>query len=126
MATKEEILAELKQAVVDYEEDDCRDAAQKALDHPELLDELRPAALGDEAVVTLAGLPVAIRVDLQLGPHVGPGLVGVDHHRPGHLQQVLHVRQRRDGHRPGPDQCLDHAELGRPVTDGALRRRAAQ
>lgn len=37
MATKEEILAELKQAVVDYEEDDCRDAAQKALDHPELL-----------------------------------------------------------------------------------------
>ncbi len=32
MSTQEEILAKLKEAVVEYEEDDCRDAAQEALD----------------------------------------------------------------------------------------------
>ncbi len=37
MATKEEILEALKTAVIEYEEDDCRDAAQLALDSPEAL-----------------------------------------------------------------------------------------
>jgi len=32
MSTQEEILAKLKEAVVEYEEDDCSDAAQEALD----------------------------------------------------------------------------------------------
>ena len=32
MSTQEEILAKLKEAVVEYEEDDCADAAQEALD----------------------------------------------------------------------------------------------
>ena len=32
MATKEEILKKLIEAVVEYEEDDCADAAQEALD----------------------------------------------------------------------------------------------
>ena len=37
MATKEEILAELVEAVVEYEEDDCVDACQKVLDNPDLM-----------------------------------------------------------------------------------------
>ncbi len=37
MATKEEIIAELIEAVVEYEEDDCVAAAQKALDNPDVI-----------------------------------------------------------------------------------------
>ena len=37
MATKEEILEKLKEAVVEYEEDDSREAAQEALDSPDLM-----------------------------------------------------------------------------------------
>jgi dimethylamine corrinoid protein len=37
MATKEEILAELIEAVVEYEEDDCVEAAQKVLDNPDIM-----------------------------------------------------------------------------------------
>ncbi len=37
MPTKEEILEELKEAVIEYEEDDCRDAAQKVLDNPDVI-----------------------------------------------------------------------------------------
>src|SRR5210317_909996 len=37
MATKEEILAELKEAVVEYEEEDCKAAAQKVLDNPDVI-----------------------------------------------------------------------------------------
>ena len=37
MATKEEILAELVEAVVEYEEDDCVEACQKVLDNPDLM-----------------------------------------------------------------------------------------
>ena len=35
--TKEEILAELIEAVVEYEEDDCKAASQKVLDNPDLM-----------------------------------------------------------------------------------------
>ncbi len=37
MATKEEILEELIEAVVEYEEDDCVEACQKVLDNPDLM-----------------------------------------------------------------------------------------
>ncbi len=37
MATKEELLEELIEAVVEYEEDDCVDAAQKVLDNPNII-----------------------------------------------------------------------------------------
>ncbi|MBW2522491.1 MAG: corrinoid protein [Deltaproteobacteria bacterium] len=37
MATKEEILEELKEAVVEYDEDGCKEAAQKVLDNPDVL-----------------------------------------------------------------------------------------
>ncbi len=37
MATKEEILAELIEAVVEYEEDDCVAAAQKVIDNPDVI-----------------------------------------------------------------------------------------
>jgi corrinoid protein of di/trimethylamine methyltransferase len=37
MATKEEILDALKTAVIDYEEDDCREAAQLALDSSDVI-----------------------------------------------------------------------------------------
>ena len=37
MATKEEILEELIEAVVEYEEDDCKVVAQKVLDNPDLM-----------------------------------------------------------------------------------------
>ena len=37
MATKQEILAELVEAVVEYEEDDCVEACQKVLDNPDLM-----------------------------------------------------------------------------------------
>jgi methanogenic corrinoid protein MtbC1 len=37
MATKEEILEELIESVVEYEEDDCKAAAQKVLDNPDVL-----------------------------------------------------------------------------------------
>ncbi|MGB6289384.1 MAG: B12-binding domain-containing protein, partial [Desulfobulbales bacterium] len=37
MTTKAEILKELIDAVVEYEEDDCKAAAQKVLDNPDLL-----------------------------------------------------------------------------------------
>lgn len=37
MATKQEILDELIEAVVEYDEDDCKAAAQKALDNPEVI-----------------------------------------------------------------------------------------
>ena len=37
MATKEEILNELIEAVVEYEEDDCKAAAQKVLDNPDVI-----------------------------------------------------------------------------------------
>ncbi len=37
METKEELLEELIEAVVEYEEDDCVDAAQKVLDNPDVI-----------------------------------------------------------------------------------------
>ncbi len=37
MSSKEEILEKLKEAVVEYEEDDSREAAQEALDNPEIM-----------------------------------------------------------------------------------------
>ena len=37
MATKEEILEELKEAVVEYDEDACKEAAQKVLENPDIL-----------------------------------------------------------------------------------------
>jgi corrinoid protein of di/trimethylamine methyltransferase len=37
MSTKEEILKKLSEAVVEYEEDDSREAAQEAVDNPDLL-----------------------------------------------------------------------------------------
>ncbi len=37
MALKEELIEELKEAVIEYEEDDARDAAQKVLDNPDVI-----------------------------------------------------------------------------------------